>query len=466
MVIPLVLVGAGGAGAATTTSVAFANYAAPPGFTAPRPSNQCIGSLHPLTCDWTGEPSIGVDLKTGKVMYQSWLTTARISFDDSKSPPTASWQDVSWPGTSVDTFDSILFTDPATGRTVVSQLTGVCSVSAFTDDDGTNWTPAVKPCQTPAGADHQTIGGGPFPSAGLPHVGYPDALYYCSQNFAYASCAVSLDGGLNYGVGGPMYAVDMCEGLHGHVKVAPDGTVYVPNKGCGAPDCAVVTAGASSPCRKGLLISKNEGLTWQLSLIPDSTVKDAGGSDPSVGIGRLGTVYYGYDGRDGQPRIAVSHDHGTTWSPSVDVGAAVGVHNIEFPEVVAGDDNRAAFAFIGTSTAGDDQDPAFAGVWYLYVAFTYNGGRTWKTVNATPGDPVQRGCVQLLTDCGRRNMLDFNDMTIDQYGRVLVAYTDGCAGPCETDPTNTQQYRVASLVRQTCGRGLMAVDDSETRLDC
>ena len=59
------------------------------------------------------------------------------------------------------------------------------------------------------------------------------AVYYCSQDIADASCAVSRDGGATYGPAVPMYSLLDCGGLHGHAKVAPDGTVYVPNKGCG-----------------------------------------------------------------------------------------------------------------------------------------------------------------------------------------------------------------------------------------
>jgi len=74
--------------------------------------------------------------------------------------------------------------------------------------------------------------------------------------------------------------------------------------------------------------------------------------------------------------------------------------------VIAGDDTRAAFAFLGTPTAGDDQSASFTGVWHLYVATTYDRGATWTTVDATPTDPVQRGCIWLgggSNDC--RNLL-------------------------------------------------------------
>src|SRR5258708_15296196 len=38
------------------------------------------------------------------------------------------------------------------------------------------------------------------------------------------------------------------------------------------------------------------------------------------------------------------------WSKSKDAGTPFGVQNAEFAEVIAGDDNRAAFAFLGTQT--------------------------------------------------------------------------------------------------------------------
>jgi hypothetical protein len=49
--------------------------------------------------------------------------------------------------------------------------------------------------------------------------------------------------------------------------------------------------------------------------------------------------------------------------------------------VVAGDDDRASIAYLGTPTAGNYQDNAtFHGVWHLYVV-----PRSWLT--AIPGLP-------------------------------------------------------------------------------
>src|SRR4051794_1898294 len=69
-----------------------------------------------------GEPSIGVDERTGAVMYIASLQTLKVTFDDSTTPATAAWQDVSHPLTSFITLDPILYTDQKLGRTFVSQL--------------------------------------------------------------------------------------------------------------------------------------------------------------------------------------------------------------------------------------------------------------------------------------------------------------------------------------------------------
>ena len=89
--------------------------------------------------------------------------------------------------------------------------------------------------------------------------------------------------------------------------------------------------------------------------------------------------------------------------------------------------DRAAFAFLGTTTPGDDQSSGFNGVWHLYVATTYNAGKSWVTTDITPADPVQRGCVwNGGADNPCRNLLDFNDITTDRIGRVLIGHADGC----------------------------------------
>jgi hypothetical protein len=395
-----------------------------------------------------GEPSIGVDRASGAAMFQAYTSTIKVTYD---SAGAATWQDKSakaangCPQGSSTSLDPILFTDPATHRTFESQLAGKTALTCYTEDDGETWTP-TSGSGINSGVDHQTIGGGPFAPGGPGALtSYPHAVYYCSQDIADASCAVSRDGGLTYGPAVPMYSLLDCGGLHGHVKVAPDGTVYVPNKDCGG--------------NQAVAVSEDDGLTWAVRKNPSSTPGD---SDPSVGIGAGGTVYMGYQNSDDTARIAVSHDMGKTWLYDQNVGAGLGIKNIVFPAVTAGDDNRAAFAFLGTTTGGNYQDTTnFKGIWRLYVATTYDGGQSWVTVDATPTDPVQKGSICTGgTTCGNdRNLLDFNDVTLDAQGRVLAAYADGCTGACANG--GAQNYdALASIARQSSGNTLYGAYDA------
>ena len=52
------------------------------------------------------------------------------------------------------------------------------------------------------------------------------------------------------------------------------------------------------------------------------------------------------------PAVATSTDHGRTWKHGQQVGTEFGIKNAVFPTVVAGSDDRAAFAYLGTPTGG------------------------------------------------------------------------------------------------------------------
>lgn len=432
----------------STAAPAYANFAAP------APLGQ-----------GAGEPTIGNNWSSGNSMFISGLETLRVTFDDVAG--TASWVERSGLTTSITSFDPILFTDSGTNRTFVSQLLPAkISLMAFTDDDGETWTPSMG-AGINSGVDHQTVGGGPFKPGVLlrgPLTAYPNAVYYASQDIGLAEIALSRDGGMTFDVAVPMWNLTQCNGLHGHIKVAPDGTVYVPNKNCGG--------------QQAVAVSEDNGLTWQIRSVPGST---AGATDPSVGISTDGTVTFGFVNADGTARAAVSHDRGHTWSNPANVGFSHNIQNGVFSAVTAGDPNRAAFFFLGTTTPGASgigTDMAFDGIWYGYIATTYDGGSSWVTVNATPNDPAQRGvvCTQGTTcPSGTRNLLDFNDLEIDAKGRPVAAFADGCvsadcrsgvdrSGPANVPDGKIDSYdndgsEVATIIRQSSGRTLFAAYD-------
>lgn len=399
-----------------------------------------------------GEPSVGVDWKTGAAFVQASLATARVTFDAAGND---TWTNITTASESLLTLDAVAVSDNATGRFFVSQLTAAGSLMSYTDNDGRSWQ-VSQGSGLPAGFDHQTVGAGPYPAEAAfgPRGSYPNAVYYCSQATATALCARSDDGGQTFGAGLPAYTEADCIGLHGHVRVGPNGAVYLPNKNCNG--------------QAGVAVSRDAGLTWTVNRLPGSTNSL---SDPSVSAGRDGTAYASWVNADGSIHAAVSTDRGRTWTSSFDLGASVGVQNAELPSTIAGDGDKAAVAFYGTKTGGDEQDPNFGqdsqhleyvgAEQHLYIATTYNRGRTWTTVDVTPRDPVQRGRICLGgVSCtgGDRNLLDFLDIQLDAAGRVLVAWTDGCTGACVTstlvsaNPHSTANH----LTRQASGPGLFA----------
>ena len=496
--IALLLFAAGCFTAAAGSSANAASITAPTGRTVVRPAAAQLATTPmtprylnyaspPGTGDNAGEPSIGSDWRTersfnnsngsipngGTASYFGGFLPymLRITFNDCQSPALATWEQK--PTLTANTprvfGDPILFTDHQTGRTFVTQLEGLTpagSTTDITDNDGDSFLPS-EGSGLPSCIDHETVGGGPFHAPLTGTTLYPNAIYYASQCVSDATIALSLNGGFTFGPSVPMFTVADCDGLHGHIKVGPDGTVYVPDKACGGVVPLLNGGNAAA------IVSEDNGTTWSIRPIPDASTP--GEWDPSIGVATDGTVYLGYQGVDGHARIAVSHDRGLHWSPSVDVGiptssvhvdAPGAIHNIAFPAVVAGDPDRAAFAFYGSTTAdgpgedhtgGSNNDPSlFTGVWYLYIATTFDGGATWTTQNVTPGDPIQRGPICGGGNC--RNMLDFFDATIDKEGRVLVGWDDGCINGCVSAPPNSNTAK-ATITRQSGGRRMFAAFD-------
>ncbi len=442
-----------------------------------------------------GEYSIGFNPKTGNIMVNSLgFSTGPIdvAIFSTKvfrvTPPEklaaaldescdAQWLDKSnlYNNTPQVLSDPILWTDQDTGRTFSANLTtgpNPTSEYAFTDDDGDLWIPAGLGI---AGADHETIVTGFYP-AGSPFetvartVGYGledasgavvkgKATYFCSQDvIGPGTCTRSDDGGISWSPPQLAYAsqVGECGGLHGHLRVALDGTVYLPVGHCGR--------------QQGGSYTTDAGLNWNEFKVPD-TEPQSDGSDPSFAIDDANTLYYCYVDVDGHPKVRVGNREasGLVWGKITDLGSAHGLENAVFPEAIGGDPGRAACGFLGTQEFGGGyQRQDFAGVWHLYVATTTDGGDTWTVVNATPNDPVQ-GTGGIWQQGGggdgssnNRNLLDFNEITLDDKGRVLFGYNDGCVGTCDLMPINIDSsQRVAHMrvVRQTGGKSLRAAFD-------
>ena len=360
-------------------------------------------------------------------------------------------------------------------------------------------------------SDHETIAAGPWAYPTPPQATSPRAVYYCSQG--PMSCWVSYDGGITFQpFGGSPAPGVTCGGLHGHLRVSraymdddmPEngfnddmGAIYLPNKSCGG------MGGATA-----FVWSGDNALSWNLVTrpTPGLPAPPAGASlsdvlhrsRPALGSRQLRPVhcalpdhdwiYLGQGETDGGNAvsaagayIAMSKTRGQTWEDMgagngacpgtkyFNVGALVGVKQAAFAEVIAGDDERAAFAFLGSTVPNADYGSfcggaANAHLWDLYVALTYDAGVTWTVQKAT-SNAVQRGDIWAngFANPGPtcRNLLDFNDIVTDKQGRVMVAYSDGCVAACAGPSGTPAQSKSADAViaRQTTGRGLLKAYD-------
>ena len=425
-----------------------------------------------------GEFNIGFDPITHRIMVMNigpiWrLTPPELLTPSKPECCEALWEDKSATVTNTG-LDPILWTDQKSGRTFASNSTaGANAVYAFTDaaapfNDGDTWVP-FSPSPPSFSDDHETIGSGPYPLvAGMPNplataANQGEAVYYCGQTFPVGSaeCQRSDDLGVSYGSGVPVYngTTSACHGLHGHVRVAPDGTVWLPVNHCGGP--------------QGGALSTTSGVTWQEFIVTGS-ISQQQGADPSIGIDSDSTVYYAYVNNEpvpagnppeGHAHVKVSKNGGQSWIHDFDLGASHGIKNAVEIEAVGGSSGRAAVGFLGTDVNGDYQANSFPGKWYAFIATTYDGGVTWTTVNATPNDPVQSrtGVWQQGGGHTDRNLLDFNEITIDDKGRVLYGYSDGCVTPdCIGGGAPNDFVADMRVARQSGGKTLFASYDANT----
>ncbi|HET9376453.1 MAG TPA: CARDB domain-containing protein [Chthoniobacterales bacterium] len=420
-----------------------------------------------------GEFNIGFNPKSGRIMTMNLGPIWRITPPELLTPVKPEcceglWEDVTNPST-ITGVDPILFTDQKTGRTFASNSTaGANALYGFSDNDGDLWVPlAASPAS--GGTDHETIGSGPYP-ASLSALSTPanqgEAVYYCSQTFPLgpATCQRSDTLGASYGPGVFAYygnGLTKCHGLHGHVHVAPDGTVWLPVNQCGG--------------QQGGAFSTDGGVTWHEFLVPNSK-SQAQGADPSIAIDSNSQIYYAYVNNqpvptgsplEGHARVAVGTLNKSTntiaWTSDIDIGASHGIVNAAEIEAAGGTAGRAAVGFLGTDRAGDYQAIGFPGSWYAFIASTYDNGQHWVTVNATPNDPVQRatGIWQQGGSHEDRNLLDFNEITVDSKGRALYGYSDGCVSDgCIGGTAANDFVAFMRVARQSGGKPLFASFDS------
>lgn len=448
-----------------------------------------------------GEPTIGIPFNTDHVFFQSFATTYRAVFDNERwmeGAPVVDWSDVTPPFT-LTNVDPMIHADTETGRIFAGGLAGPCSLMGISDDDGASWTPALNMCSG-AQFDHQSIGSGPWsataPDSLVRSIAYPRAVYYCAQ-LLLTACATSVDGGRAWlpftEVVGP------CGGLHGHIAVSEaTGFAAVPHGGCAGPEAVSALEAGSFV---GFASTQDNGVTWSSRIMPDAP--DGNGFDPDIVFSRESGWLWLAQADDAGIHIALSKDEGSSWEtlgtgmagqesatwfnltatfrdPTTGFPLRFG----SFPDLEAGDDDRVALAFLGTTDPagehpfdlcsednGDEIGPEDRNVWHYYLSQSFDGGATWTTTRLWE-DPVQIGAIWNGgggNPC--RNLLDFHDMDMDSTGRLHIALSDGCTKSCAQAYANATAGTGAmpvgedsrdswgTILRQTTGLGLLAAYD-------
>jgi hypothetical protein len=434
-----------------------------------------------------GEPTIGIPWNTDHLFFQANSRTFKAVFDETGG---VAWSAVT-PVFTRANVDPMLNADPVTGRIWAGGLDGPCSVMGISDDDGATWVPSGNMCNL-AQLDHQSIGTGPWAKDMAPRsTVYGRATYYCSQ-LTYTACTTSLNGGLAWL---PFTEVTGgCGGLHGHIRVSEvTGFAAVPDASCATGE-GPVPMGAN---KVGFGYTDNNGLTWESRVVPESNTSR--GFDPSLQFGReKGWLYVGAADSNGV-HVALSKDQGLTWetlgnaTPGATPSTWFDLRSVfhdpltgdpikygSFADMQVGDDDRAAFAFLGTTNPKGDHPfndcgaPGDGNIWHYYVAQTFDGGATWSVTRVSE-DPVQVGAIWNgggSQPC--RNLLDFADMDIDSHGRMHIGFSDGCTKACVdkynafragTGPAPTggdSRDRHGTVFRQVTGKGLFAKDDVQS----
>jgi hypothetical protein len=331
--------------------------------------------------------------------------------------------------------DPYVWVDPGTDRVFSADLVA-CGYLKSSDDKGETWTSSLAACGD--SVDHQTLFGGPRPEGmALPQVGdYPNVLYYCTNRILDSRCGRSVDGGLTWiTTATPAYlgfdpaAGGMCNGLHGHGIVDPDGRVILPKGHCGNPYVA---------------ISEDGGDTWEQVKVSDKlsgtpivpVLRYAGTfAHTSVASDEAGNLYYVWPDEDMRPWLSVSRDHGRTWETPLLI-APPGVTETNFPTVDAGSEGNVAITFVGSA----GQTPGAAGggdptrPWNYYVLASTNAlddsPLFVSTTANDPADPIHRG--DCFSRCG--GMYDFIDVVVGPAGDIWATASDTCVSAgCRRD---------------------------------
>jgi hypothetical protein len=318
----------------------------------------------PIPCStstgWrTGEISLVVT-NLGTLLFQPAINNHTIGVIRSTDQG-ASWTFINPGGNPLrnESDDENIWVDRDTGRIFWSNSFAPPLRVDHSDSDGVIWIPSAA---IQMGIDHSQIFSGPPPKAlkkdmpGFPNH-YPNVLYIVEAGGGTcgsgSTCGThlsrSIDGGQTWTNPVAVKFPSECPfpgnnpvggyGLNGVVD--KDGTIYVPITPCQRPYIA---------------ISRDEGDTWELSLVAD--VETIGWGELGLGLDHAGNLYAAWTSfSDRLPYLAISRDSARHWSTPLMI-AAPGVNEAALPVLVAGKAGQVAVTYYGSKNSPGVPFPA------------------------------------------------------------------------------------------------------------
>lgn len=345
--------------------------------------------------------------------------------------------------------DPYLWRDDASGRLFyVLYSRPACSSIAWTDDNGASWESSVPPkiCSETV-TDYPKLWTSPVAGGGTTPAGHPYFVHLCYNGGLTLGCQRSIDGGRTWLPASSPYPdtgeCDTPSPIPGWPTVHQrSGTIYMPKSFCGKLEVA---------------ISRDNGDSWNRVVVAKDPHESPYGAWARIAIDRAGNLYYMWHGAGkdvlGGNRVllSVSRDKGRTWSSPIDVGIP-GVTAVKYPSLVAGDDGRIAFLYMGSDVRGGFNAPKKRmkqATWNAYVGFTLDA-LAYKPTIATaminpPSDPLHMGpcdyrCSPDPDNCGTvgcdmgspvAGIFDYLQLALDpKTGRVAASLVDQCSGAC------------------------------------
>ncbi len=359
--------------------------------------------------------------------------------------------------------DPMVYVEEDSGRVFsLDTYDADCMWLLFSDDEGETWGRNPIVCDvTPAVTDHQTIFAGP-PPPGQEALAllFPEIIYTCYNTVATTNCLRSFDGGQTFTKAGfaytgiepdnldgpnPFFGVPgFCGGLTAHLRTDSQGRVFLPAGRCGLPRIA---------------ISEDGAMTWERVFVSRDVPLPGTEHETTTAVDSADNLYMTWwDETDRLPYLAISRDHGRTWSAPLQIGPP-GVQEVNFPTIDAGDAGRIVVHFPGT-VVGDRADAQRP--WNLYQVVSTNALDddpvfVFTTAN-DPAQPIHRG------PCGPgrcAGMFDFLDVVVPPAGVPAMAEGFWAAGVDTCDAACEQFGNPAGgmdgiVVRQTAGPALRA----------